>query len=166
LHSRIVDEIGDYLLRDIREKVNNDFVAEDKLTLSECMKEQYNGWALSRPSWPKNCGVCLQSQSGSFKKLIFGVAAPDPTEEEVSSDEGCEARPKLESLREKVVGGRKDAWWPWWQFTAIKDWSPEFAARVVIESSKGEVGQHPDIQEVARRIVQLAEAVEEALGER
>ena len=42
LHSRIVDDIGDYLLRDIREKVNNDFVAEDKLTLSECLKEQYN----------------------------------------------------------------------------------------------------------------------------
>ena len=65
------------------------------------------------------------------------MVAPDPKSEKVKSNEGCEARAQLETLSKKVVGGRKDEWWPWWQFTAIKDWSPEFAARVVIEFLKG-----------------------------
>jgi hypothetical protein len=36
-------------------------------------------------------------------------------------------------------------------------------ARLVLESSNGRVDQHPDVQELGRRVTQLAEAVETAL---
>jgi len=58
--------------------------------------------------------------------------------------------------------GRKSVWWPCWQYVETRSWGPEFAARHIIESPSGDVESHPDMQDLARRIVQLAEAVEVA----
>ena len=99
--------------------------------------------------------------------MMFGIKAPDPKSEKVKAEPGlgCKARPRLADLGKKVSSGRKSPWWAWWQHTDTRDWGPEFAARLVIESPTGEVDHHPEIQELARRIVQLAEAVEHVLAE-
>lgn len=172
LHSRIIDEIGDYLLLRLRETVKNDFIIEGKRQLSKCLEDKYDYCGLLRPSWPTNCGIGVSTMSGNFKTICFGVYAADPNSDDVhkqsekgSYNYGCEARSKLESLQKIVAGGKKDAWWAWWQYADPRDWTPQSAARLVIQSPKGQVDEHPAIQDIARRVILLAEEVDKALGE-
>ena len=109
----------------------------------------------------------MVSATGYHDEVYYGVVAPDPNSHEVKDQPGreCRARPKFEDLSRRIPGGRKTVWWPWWQYVETRYWGPEFAARLIIEAPSGGVESHPDLQDFARRIVQLAEAVEEALAE-
>ena len=105
----------------------------------------------------------MESNSGDFKNVYFGVRAPNGLSAEVPKEDSCEARPKLETLQKLVPGGKKTVWWPWWNWTDIRDCTPEAMARIVLNSPNGKVDQHPGIQQLARNLVQLAEAVDTAL---
>jgi hypothetical protein len=158
LRARIVDEIGIYLLS----VLGKDFAVEGDRQLSESLKEKDDAWLPRKRNWPKNCGVGIGTESGDLRNVYFGVFSPDPRSSEVG-ELSCEARPKLESLTKAVPGGKKSAWFPWWNWTDIKDWTPESMARLVLESPNGRVDQHPDVQELGRRVIQLTEAVDTAL---
>lgn len=163
LHASILGEIAEFLLKEIQEEVSKDFVSSNKQKLYGCLKVR-EPWTISRPSWPANCFVCLESQQGTFVNVYFGVKAPDPESDKVRGDLGsvCRERRKLEDLGTKVSGGSKTPWWPWYQ--GMGHWGPEFAARLVIDSPEGDVSRHREIQELARQIVQLAKAVEDSLN--
>ncbi len=160
LHARILDDIGTFLLGTVRENLGDDFVANEK-SLYDCLYWKSTNWSLRRPKWPLNCQVVLSADANGFNKICVGISAPDPNKFDPTV--GCSARAQLESVRRKVSGGGKSPGWPWWRYTTSSNWGPEFAASLVIESPEAKVAQHPEVQELGRLVVQLAEAVEECL---
>jgi hypothetical protein len=160
LHARILEDIGTFLLRTVREKLSGDFVSGE-IGLYDCLIEKNMYWSLSRPSWPRNCHVCLDSDRGWFDKVYVGIRAPDPNAN--GPEWACSARVQLEDVRKKIPGGGRTSGWPWWRYTTPSNWGPEFAAHLVIESPTADVEQHASVQELSRLVVQLAEAVEACL---
>ncbi len=159
LHARILNEIGFFLLREVR-KVSGDFVASE-VGLYDSISEKYGYWSLSRPTWPRNCHVCLSAEGRWFSKVYMGVRAPDPAK--FPPEEACSARAGLNTLKKSVPGGKQTEGWPWWCYTRPSDWDFDFAARAVIESPTAEVEQYPLVQELGRCVVELAGAIESCL---
>jgi hypothetical protein len=162
LHSRILDEIEAYLLHTLRDQVNVDLVANET-SLYRSLKSKNTSWLVRRPTWPLNCQVGLTAYYEGFRNVFFGVKAPDP--EKNTPAAACAARPRLRNLQNIVPNGRSDPNWVWWQDLVPKDWSPEFAARLVIESPTSQIEDHAWMQDFARQLVQLVQAVEDALGD-
>lgn len=170
LHLRIMREVGDYVLCEVREKVASDFEAASdvdiEIVLGACLYERFTPWGVRRPSWPENCLVALESQKYFFWEVVFGVKSPDP--KKMSADErhfGSPARKKLEKLSSTVPGGRKTNYWPWMKTLPESYWGQEFAARLIMESPTSQVDGHPEIQELARQFVEMAAVVDGLLEE-
>jgi hypothetical protein len=164
LHRRIINEVGTYLLSEVRGAVAKDFVAGDPTT-ADCLKNQYVPWGLRRPSWPANCEIALESQKVSFDQVKFGVKAPDTRRiGEDAQGYASPGRPRLEDLAKHLPGGRKTAYWPWEQVCWESNWGPEFAGRLVLQSPTGAVADHPDVRDLARRFVELARTVDALLS--
>lgn len=166
LHWQILDEVGLYLLEQVRTHVAGDFVVtQAQWKLPDFLVEQYEPWGIRRPHWPKNCQVALESQRASFENVKFGVKAPDGRR--LSGDQtqyASSARPKLDDLAKQISGGRKTLHWPWEQEPWETYWGQEFAARLIIQSPTGLVSDHPDVQELGRRFVEMAKAVDAAFA--
>lgn len=170
LHARILDEIGDYLLSEVRAKVNADFEPESTgkgydATLSECLWVRWVMFGLRRPEWPQNCHVGLEAYGSNWlEEIKFGVRAPDggklPAKEHQSSSP---ARDDLDDMHERIPGGKKDVYWAWYKILPQRYWGQEFCARIVLESPSGRVQDHPDIQEIALHLVDLASEVDRVL---
>lgn len=168
LHSKIIDEVGDFIVRELMQDKKNGLVVE-KMGLFASLRSDKGQWAIRRKTWPANCGLAIQADAWPDEDVSFGVHAPDPKSEIVKTrnlDSACRARAKLEKLRDAVDGcQKKNPWWPWNRLPDTRRWGPEFAARLVLESPTGLVQDHPDIQEIARFFVQLALAVDQAIDD-
>ncbi|WP_156463958.1 hypothetical protein [Devosia sp. Leaf420] len=164
LYWQIIDEVGSHLLAAVKAEVAGDFIVASEAGLAACLNERYSPWGVRRPDWPENCIVAVESQRPFFDEIKFGVKAPDKNR--LSKDEqslGSVARPRLESLATQVPGGRKSIHWPWEQPVWERSWSQEFAARLVIHSPTGRVSDHPEIQELARKFVDVAHLVDKSI---
>jgi hypothetical protein len=172
LHRRIISEIGDFVLGEVR-KVANDFESGHVNTESWTFKpgntplrleKRHEAWGVRRPSWPLNCIIAICSDKGDHQSIYYGVYALDPSSEEAKEYPAavCMARPRLERLAQEVAGSKSDSW-PWFRYADPPNWGPEFAARIVLESPDADIGKHQGIQELARTIARLAEAVDRAL---
>ena len=170
LHSRILDEIGDYILEEVRNRVNVDFEPhcdrpEIEAKLSHCLWARYAPFGLRRPRWPTNCLVALEAQSATrLSDIQFGVKAPDGIK--IASHEqsfACSGRKALENMVTTIPGGKKNIWWAWHQELPEPYWGPEFAARVILNSPTGSVKDHSEVQDVARKFVKMAAEVDRLL---
>jgi hypothetical protein len=169
LHSRILDDIGHYLLQEVRDNVKGDFevgcdVDGYEPLLSHRVFVRYIPFGLRRPHWPSNCHVALEAQGGALTKIIFGVKAPDGSKPNAKAF-ACSGRKTLERLQDKIAGGRKTAWWPWAKALPEAYWGPEFAARIILDSPTASVKDHPEIQELGRQFVEMAAEVDRLIKE-
>ncbi|EJC75765.1 hypothetical protein Rleg10DRAFT_5594 [Rhizobium leguminosarum bv. trifolii WSM2012] len=170
LHIRILDEIGDHLLSEVRAKVNPDFEAscpfEDvKPKISECLWQKWTPYGLRRPAWPSNCHVAIEAGTGWMKEIIFGVRCPDFNKlYEKDRALASPGRKSLDNMVSSIPGGRKTNYWPWYKSCAERYWGQEFCARLVLESPTGAVKDHPEIQDLARQFVEMAAEVDRLLG--
>jgi hypothetical protein len=174
LHHRILGDIGDFLFSQVQ-RVGNDFESGRLNTTSWAfepgnvplrLEEKSKAWGVRRRSWPPNCTITIYSSSDYQKGIYYGVYAPDPTSNEVQSypESMCIARPRLERLYQDVAGSLKPTvWWPWYQYAEPRNWGPEFAARIVLESPDGDIKSNQYLQELAGTLSRLAEAVDHAL---
>ncbi|NYT30548.1 PD-(D/E)XK nuclease family protein [Rhizobium sp. WYCCWR 11128] len=172
LHVRILDEIGEYLLDEVREKVNADFEAacdrrEVEPRISECLWARWTPYGLRRPTWPSNCLVAIEADGSDWlTDIVFGVKAPDgsriaPKEKHYT----CPDRKRLENMANAIPGGKKTAYWPWIKHLTETYWGQEFCARLIIESPTGAVKDHPEIQDLARQFVEMTREVDRILKE-
>lgn len=164
VHARILDELGTFLEAEMTRALGA--CARVGCTLSEALSEAYELWAFRRENWPPNCAVGLEGY-GEFSGVNFGVRAPDPQAKGVRSEgeAGCPDRALIDRAMRRVGGGRKTQWWPWWQSAEPAYWGKEFTARLILGSPTGKVADHPDAQDLARRLIELAEAIDEELRE-
>ena len=165
LHRQILNDIGEYLLNLVRHEVKADFLTDAKYGLADYITEKWDPWPLHRPSWPENCTVSLEAQSSLARDIYIGVKAPDGNDKRVEED-ACSARSKLEGLTGTIAGGRRSAWWPWYESADTKAWNAGFAARLVIEAPNGDISEHPEIQDLGRLVVELAQAVDKLLSKK
>jgi hypothetical protein len=164
LHTRILSEVGDFVLSEVRGKLGSDYEPVSEFKLGDSLCDRYYPWGVRRATWPSNCIVGIEAQADGFDRLIFGVRAPDASRiGESDQEEASPARPKLEMMTRQIPGGRKTPWWPWMQEASVSYWGPEFAARLIIESPTAKVDEHPEVQEVARLFVETAAAVDRLL---
>lgn len=166
LHTRILNDVGHYILQEVREKVSSDFqtasLTAANVSLGESLMEKDSPWGLRRPGWPEHCIVALESQKHFFSQIIFGVKAPV---ESTVSRFGSPARKKLAAMSADIPGSRKStADWPWYRFLPESYWGQEYAARLIMDSPTASVDAHPDIQDLARQFVEIAAAVNNLLG--
>lgn len=165
LHLKILDEVGEYLLNQVQEQAGRDFVVSGEATFSTCLYQQYQPWGVRKPNWPANCEVGLESQKYFFTAVKFGVKAPDG--KRLSGDAlayASHARSALEGIAQEIPGGKRTLYWPWEQAHGDPYWGPEFAAKLVIHSPTGLVRDHPEIQELGRKFVEMALAVDKLLA--
>ncbi len=160
LHTRILDDVGQYIYSEITQKTGLDWEATDNGGLGESITVQYAPWGLRRPNWPVNCYIAIEAQGSRCDKLMVGIKAPDamkiaPHEQEYASP----ARPLLQHLVMSIPGGRKTFWWPWCQRMQESTWGSEFAARLILDSPTGAVDANPYVQDLARQFVELGMAV-------
>jgi hypothetical protein len=170
VHCRILDDIGQYLLREVCANVKKDFeIAHQEgyePRLSHHLWERYVPFGFRRPHWPVNCYVAMEAQGAVLSNVIFGVKAPDSSK--IKSAEkvfACPSRKILEKLRDKVPGGRRTVWWPWMQALPHPYLGPEFAARIILDSPTATVEDSPEIQDLGRLFVEMATEVDKLLGE-
>ncbi len=169
LHSRILDEIGDYLLEQVRKNVSPDFIAacdrpEFDPQVSECLWERWTPYGLRRPTWPVNCHIALEAQANRYVDIIFGVKAPDGTAKNtVEKHYACPGRKSLETMAGDIPGGKRSVWWPWYKSLPGKNWDLGNCARLVLESPTGDLRDHPEIQDLASQFVVLAKSVNDLL---
>jgi hypothetical protein len=77
----------------------------------------------------------------------------------------CPSRPQLDVLSEKLtVPGKKTVWWPWRKPAETPTWNEAFVARLILETADGDIKAHPEIKELADRIVGLAAAVDQSFS--
>lgn len=159
VYARIVDELGSYLEKELALASGGCLRIGGTLTtaLAEC-----EPWGFRRESWPEHCIVGISS-SEEYSGVHFGVRAPDPIAKGVrtSDERGCAARELVDRAVRRVGGGRKTVWWPWWQYAEPSHWGNEFAARLILGSPSGKVADNPDAQDLARRLIELFEAIDE-----
>ncbi|MBB6262256.1 hypothetical protein FHS77_002828 [Paenochrobactrum gallinarii] len=163
LHLRIINEIGDYILSQIKVQLSDDFIPISDAKLSDCLYQQYRQWGIRHTSWPLNCEVALESQKYFFNEIKFGVKAPD--EKRLRGQEkkfASLARIKLEG-NIPISGGRKTIYWPWEELVWDPYWGAEFAARLILQSPTGLVDDHPEVQELAQKFVDILSSVHELL---
>lgn len=166
LHTRVLSDVGDYVLAQVRAKVRADFEPHSEYKLGDSVGDRYYPWGLRRAAWPVNCLVALEAQAEGYDQIMFGVKAPDIKRlSEKEHDEASPARKKLEDMTRSIPGGKKTPYWPWMQEVAEPYWGPEFAARLIIESATGEVEAHPEVQELGRLFVEMAATVDRLLSE-
>lgn len=166
LHIRILNEIGDYISKEVADKTGLVWETTETGGLGDTIGVQYEPWGMRRPSWPVNCYIGIEAQGTWFDKIMVGVKAPDASkiadhEQEFASP----ARPNLQNIVATIPGGRKTHWWPWCQWLPEGSWGSEFAARLILESPTGMVDAHPHIQDLARQFVELGLAVARVLDD-
>lgn len=160
LHTRILNEVGDYIYNEMVEKSGLVWETTENGGLGDSIAIQYGPWGLRRPNWPANCYIAIEAQGSWCDKLIIGVKAPDSTKIAPSEQEyASSARPALQNLVTLIPGGRKTHWWPWCQRMQDGTWGSEFAARLILDSPTGAVDANSQIQDLARQFVELALAV-------
>lgn len=164
VHARVLDELGTYLEGEMERALAG--CVRIGGSLSSSLLEPWALFAFRRDAWPLDCAVGLES-SGDFGGVYFGIRAPDPKAKGVRAEgnAGCPERTLIERAARRVGGGRKTQWWPWWQPVEPGYWGNEFAARLVLGSPTGRVGDNPDAQDLARRLIELAEAIDLELAE-
>lgn len=163
LHARVLDEIGDHLVK-VMAAAMNDFELAEEGKLSEALAQKETTWGLRRRSWPENLAVAIEADSNGFGGMFYGVQAPDPDDAEVRKEgSGCAARPMVEPALRSFGGGGRTRWWPWWKWATTRTWGPAFTAGLVLHSPTGHVEDHPDIVELGRVLLELAQAVDWAL---
>ncbi|TLX16681.1 PD-(D/E)XK nuclease family protein [Rhizobium sp. MHM7A] len=169
LHYRILDEIGDYLLDQVRKNVSPDFEAasdnaEVDPLISECLWVRWTPYGLRRPTWPVNCHVAIEASANRYLDIIFGVKAPDGTAKNtVEKHYACPARKILENMAKDIAGGKNSVWWTWYKSFPEKNLALQNCARLILESPTGDVKDHPEIQDLASQFVVLAKAVNDLL---
>ncbi|TBG28312.1 hypothetical protein ELG79_09120 [Rhizobium leguminosarum] len=169
LHLRILDEIGEFLLAEVRKSVSPDFesscpFADVEAKVSHCLWIKWTPYGVRRPSWPVNCHVAIEAYSGKLTKIIVGVRAPDETSVDVQDKHlASPARGRLDTLTRAIPGGKKNDYWPWHQLLSDEYWGPEFCARLILESPTGAVKDHPEMQALARQFVEMAAEVDRLL---
>ncbi|MBP2442695.1 PD-(D/E)XK nuclease family protein [Rhizobium leguminosarum] len=169
LHIRILDEIGDHVLAEVRANVNSDFEAscpfEDVTPkISECLWQKWTPYGLRRPSWPTNCHVAIEAGTGWMNEIIFGVRCPDIDKlYDKDTQLASPGRRSLDNMGASIPGGRKTNYWPRYKYFPERYWGQEFCARLVLESPTGAVRDHPEIQDLARQFVDLASEVDRLL---
>ncbi len=170
LHCRILDEIGDHLLDEVRNKVKLDFEASCPIEgyepkISECLWAKWVPFGLRRPSWPTNCHLALESGTDWVNGVFFGVRCPDvhklPDRDKHYASPG---RAALENMVSTIPGGRKSNYWTWHKPLAERYWGQEYCARLILESPTGAVKDHPEIQDLAQQFVEMAKEVDRLLG--
>jgi hypothetical protein len=167
LHVRILDEIGDYLLEEVRANVGADFEPSCPIEgfepkISECLWVRHVAYGIRRPTWPANCHVAIEATSTDWlADILFGVRCPDgdklPENHRYLASPG---RKKLDAMTAAIPGGRKSTYWPWHKYLDEKYWGQEFCARLVLDSPTGAVKDHPVIQDLARQFVEVASEVD------
>ena len=165
LHWVILGEVADYILSTVKREVASDFEVSTDWSVGDCLAARYVPWGVRRPSWPANCQVAIESQKPGFDEIKFGLKAPDIRK--IGSDapiHGSSARPLLEKLPGEVAGGKKTPYWAWEQPLWDPYWGAELAARLVIHSPTGMVSDHPEVQELGRKFVELAQAADRLLA--
>lgn len=164
LHTRILNEVGDYILREITAKSCLEWEETESGGLGDSIVAQYAPWGLRRANWPVNCCIAIEAQGAWCNKLMIGVKAPDAAKIGAHEQEHASpARPILQNLVTTIPGGRKTHWWPWCQWIQDGTWGSEFAARLILDSPTGAVDDNPRIQDLARQFVELALVVVKAL---
>lgn len=163
VYARIVDELGAYLERELALALGDCLRVGGSLSSALCEADL---WGVRRQSWPPNCAVGIASDE-PYSGVFLGVRAPNPTGKGVvaSDEQGCPERARIDRAARRVSGGRRTQWWPWWQSAEPAYWGNEFAARLVLGSPTGKVADNPDAQDLARRLVELAEAIDQELKE-
>ncbi|MDX0299374.1 hypothetical protein GOC49_11910 [Sinorhizobium meliloti] len=170
LHLRVMREIGEYLLTEVKAKISPDFEAASdtdvEAVLGLCLYEQYTPWGVRRSSWPKNCLVAVESQRYFFSDIVFGVKAPDIKKMvDEQRQYGSPARKKLDNMTATIPGGRKTSYWPWMRTLNEPYWGQEFAARIIMDSPTSRVEAHPEIQDLARQFVEMVAIADRLLEE-
>ncbi|MDF2809224.1 MAG: hypothetical protein K0S56_255 [Microvirga sp.] len=160
LHQVFLDQIGTYLAAALEPK---GVLISSEETLSACLSERYGQWKLRRPSWPAYCAITIEPQASDYQRVLVGVRAPAPSLREQAGGEVCMERERLENLKAAVTGGNRTAWWPWYQVTSPSDWTIEAIARLVLEAP-GALTEHRDIQRLRALMLELAEAVDQAVA--
>ncbi|ANK91544.1 MULTISPECIES: PDDEXK-like family protein [unclassified Rhizobium] len=169
LHIRILDEIGEYLLAEVRAKVGEDFEASCPFPdidpkVSDCLWQKWTPYGLRTPSWPANCHVAIEAETDWVNGIIFGVRCPDGSKlPEKYKHYASPGRTTLGNMVSSIPGGRQTNYWPWYKNLAERYWGQEFCARLVIESPTGAVKDHPEIQDLARQFVEMATEVDRLL---
>lgn len=170
LHIRILDEIGEYLLAEVRAKVSGDFEASCPFPdiapkVSDCLWQKWTPYGLRRPSWPTNCHVAIEAGTDWVNGIIFGVRCPDGSKlPEKYRHYASPGRKALDNMVTSIPGGRQTSYWPWYKHLAERYWGQEFCARLVIESPTGAVKDHPKTQDLARQFVEMATEVDRLLA--
>lgn len=163
LHHRIVDEVGEHILTQLRTHFS-DMVEEDDDALSACLCEKHCHWGLRRPSWPDNLHVALEADRNGFGGIYFGVRAPDPKSKDARANgDDCAVRSRVDAATRSVGPGRTTVYWSWWGWTRTKLWDARQAARFVLHAPDGRVGDHQEIVELTDRLTALALAVDAAV---
>jgi hypothetical protein len=161
LHRRILEQLGRHIL----ETLGVGFEVEGPTSLPDALSEKRSPWLIRRRSWPANLALCLEADKADFASVYFGVRAQDPKNTHIKEEgAACAARPAIERAVRKVVGGSKTSWWPWWSHSSTRHWGPEFSAKLILHSPSGQVCDHPEIVELAERLVTLGECIDQALS--
>lgn len=163
LHKLIIDEIGDYLLDQLK-GLHEDFESASGMSLYESLSEKQIPWELRRESWPKNLSVAIEADQQYLNKIFFGVRAPDPKSSEIRAEGiACQSRSIVDIALKSFGGGRKTAGWAWWNWCATTYWGPEYAAQIVLHSPTGNVGEHPEVMDISQRLVAFASSIDAEL---
>ena len=164
LWNTVVDQVGEYLLSRIQEEVAADFETDKQYGLCDYLVGRWEVWPLRRPTWPENCMVGLEPQQLDAKSILVGVKAPDPRDSRVQKEHGSAARAQLDRLTDQVGGGRTSPWWAWHKALEPSSWDTDYIARLILESPKGDVTQHPAVQQLGDLVVELGRVVEARLN--
>ena len=171
LYYDLLATIGDFIKSEIQTRAAPDievcrvnaFEAVETADVKLTLDEKWKIWGLRRRSWPANCAVALDSDRGKQGGVYFGVYAPNPFAYDVNYP-ACPARPQLEVISQKLTGGKNSSSWPWYKWADTPTCDEAFVARLVLETAEGDIKAHPEICQLADRIVSLVSAVDEALG--
>lgn len=161
LYHSVLADIAGFIL----EQLGPDFHVEGGATLQECLAVKNKPWLIARKGWPRNLHLAIESDGSNYRSVDYGVRAPKPGNvEAVRCDEVCNEIALIEHSLVNGFGVKKSDWWPWYVHCTTRDWTSDFAARILLECQSGKVGDHSEISELAERFVTLANCIDEALA--
>lgn len=166
LHGQILSEVAEYIMSQVSKEVIGPYFAEQSLkNRISCKNEP---WKIRKISWPENVFVYLSSDCGDYCEISFGIQALRPDNEASKKNPllVCELRSRLDVSIDKLSFAGQNDWSPWFRSVGTrKCWKPESTARFVLETSSGRVADHRDLQELARKMVELVKYVDRIAGE-
>lgn len=163
IRREVINTIGSHVLSTLR-NTYRDLEAENE-DLFSSISQKHTAWKISRPTWPENCSLAIESERTDGGGIFYGVRALKPETPQALNSPGsvCLGRGALEAELQNIAGGSSSNWWPWYQRAPTSAWRLDFIARVLIETD-GRIDTHGDIRKIADDLLRLANGIEEGLA--